>query len=288
MQNILFVASDPGAYNPFSILHNYSLEHKVFKSCLIKDRVYLEHNILKADYILIGTSMDMELELEALKLAKKFQKPCSLFIDEIYNIENRLNSINDVGVNPDIIFLQKKINLEEYQIRSSLRIFGNPSLDISVINQKKFNYKFSESGPIVIIDEYKSSFELEGVTKRHNSIFFSDLVKKYLDSSNYNFEVRGHPKYLSENLKFNYVSGPVSLFIGYSSIALAELALQGFPCTSLADKQITSLSLSFIKRSTVGKVIRNTIDSRGLKVFKDFHNKSAQRILDEIKSITNI
>lgn len=289
MINILLVATDPGARNPFLKIQEASLALKDINISFYDASTDLETSIKLNDFILVGTSEIMELEVTAFKYSEKYSKPTGLFVDENYNYIARFSPLYRKALSPNLIFSQEKIKIDKFFNNSKLLVSGNPSLDYTLSDTlNRFNYTYSPKGPLVIVDEFKNTFDINGLKDKFKNCFFSEIVLKTIDESFLNdFKIRSHPRNVSIDEKLNYISGKVRGFLGYSSIALAELALLGFNTTSIASPNIKSLSTQLVSKARLknGRIenIRD-LESSELKAFKSFHALSALRIINLIKT----
>lgn len=291
MNNILFCGSDPGGAK------NLELAAKVMNQrkqaiCQFLD-ISLEHGsnqqlvqLGQFNSIVLGTSHLMEPEMLAVELLQRNYDDMKIFIfvDEIYNVRNRLSPMIDSKHwrNVNAIFYQKDTPKTEI-IDDVVGFFvGSPLLDSDapqVENLTLFPYKFDKESTWVVVDEFKEQFLFDDDVV-FEMCTLSDILADEITSSKW--KVRRHPKFTSG--KTNYSFGNAKGFIGYSSFFLAQACMNGFPTITLASPQVMSLAL------TQFKLMYGTISNLNILTAQNFtfEPQKSKRNVGAINAIADV
>ena len=141
--------------------------------------------------ILLGTSVLADVEKKVLKVAENLQAKVFLVIDDIYNVKNRIRNIGTLSrAVTSIGYLEGTAENEKFPDIPGF-IFTHPICDARVSAQWRdaFPYIYNPSGPILVVDEFKESFELEG-QETLPAGYLSDYL---IDLDGENFKFRRHP-----------------------------------------------------------------------------------------------
>ena len=270
-KKLLLISGDYGAYNPFNVISerikNYDIE------VLHLNRRDNEKTNYK-DFInivpLIGTSSDPWFEKKWIEKLIDNKIKINIFIDEVYNLEKRLSFLEGYKENINNIFYPGILDLDTCFPAIKKTICRNPSFSKEHLIQR-FDYEFNHQGPIVIIDEYKEEFRINKIflEKKYKNINLSNVLEQEFSiNDNQDIKIRSHPK---SDLDKNYLSGEASGFIGYSSMALAELSFMGFKVMSIASNEVISTSTSIFKLNDIKE--KSVIKPIDLKSIFNFFKK---------------
>jgi hypothetical protein len=117
----------------------------------------------------------------------------------------------------------------------------------------KKDYIYDKDGPIILIDEYKESFNFIGTNTKHESAFLSSYFNKCTD-----LVYRSHPARMNTSVD-NYCGKIVSGAIGYSTNYLIEMLKINIPTYSCADLNVDSILNNNSIRGSEIKVINGFI-----------------------------
>lgn len=250
-KKLLLISGDYGTYNPFNVISdrikNYDTEVLHFNRRSNENTNYKDlMNVVP----LIGTSTDPWFEQKWIEKFIDNKLKINIFIDEVYNLEKRLSFLEKYKKNIHNIFYPGLLDLDTCFSGIKKTICRNPSFSKEHLMQR-FNYKFNHEGPIVIIDEYKEVFKLNKIfiKKNYNNMNLSNVIAdEFCMDNNQKIKIRSHP---NSGVDKNYLSGEVSGFIGYSSMALAELSFLGFQVMSIASNEVESTATSIFKLNDI-------------------------------------
>tara|TARA_B100000575_G_C23135454_1_gene659528 strand:- start:1993 stop:2943 length:951 start_codon:yes stop_codon:yes gene_type:complete len=269
LKKLLLISGDYGTYNPFNIIAD-RLEKYGIQTTHLNNKI--NKNIKYDDFIelvaLIGTSTDSWFEELWIEKLIENKVDINIFIDEVYNLEKRLSFLKKYKGNIKNIYYSGMLDLDSYIPNANNIICINPSFNKEYLIQR-FNYKYNPSGPLVIIDEFKDEFKINKIfsKKEYKKMHVSDLLKKEFSIVDEKIiKIRSHPNL---NSKDNYLSGEASGFIGYSSMALAELSFLGFKAMSIASDEVESIATSIFKLNAINENMKE--DQLDLKtIFNNF------------------
>ena len=283
ISKLYVVASDPGGANLLRdllicspcIIGKASV-HRI--DCARSFRDFHSEFVAEPGPILLGTSVSAESEKKVLQVAENLQQNVFLVIDDIYNVKNRVENIGTLSRAVTAIgYLEGTPENEKFSGTPGF-VFTHPICDASVSAQWRdaFPYVYNPSGPILLVDEYKESFELEGYETLPAG-FLSDYL---IDLDDANFKCRRHPR--AKSRKPDYTEGDVRLIVGYSSNYLLNDFVSDIPFVSLAGRRVSSFSLQFCDQiPNVPREGLAAIDASLLyeeKRFKNGHSQPCYRL----------
>ena len=268
LKKLLLISGDYGTYHPFNIIakrmEKYGTHITHLNNKIDKNTKYDDFSELVA---IIGTSTDSWFEKLWIEKLIENKVEINIFIDEVYNLENRLFFLEKYKERIKNIYYSGILDLDSYIPNSKKIVCINPSFNKKYLIQK-FKYKFNPNGPLVFIDEFKDEFKINKIfgNKNHKKMYVSDVLKQEFSIiEDKNIKIRSHP---SLNINNNYLSGEVSGFIGYSSMALAELSFLGFKAMSIASNEVESITTSVFRLNNINEKMRtNQLDLKTI-----FHN----------------
>lgn len=238
------VASDPGGANLLRdlLICNPDITGKASVHRIDCARTFHDFHsefIAGPGPILLGTSLSAETEKKVLEVAENLQAKVFLVIDDIYNVKNRVKNIGTLSrAVTSIGYLEGTPENEKFPNVPGF-VFTHPICDAKVSAQWRdaFPYIYNPSGPILVVDEYKESFELEG-RETLPAGYLSDYL---IDFDAVDIECRRHPR--AKSRKSDYTAGDVRLIVGYSSNYLLNDVISDIPFVSVAGRHVSSLSL---------------------------------------------
>ena len=259
--DLLFIGTDPGGRIPlYHLFQLINLQGKYICKFLnfelgLDNKLISKKTISAKTRVMIGVSADQAIENRIINfLLENFPNiKIFLFIDENYNVKNRVSNILMKTKEIKGIFYQINTPIKEINDTVVSYFFGSPLLDTEFnMNFKNlFNYEYDALGPIVLVDEFKPEFKFQNC-KAHNKFLSTVLEEKKLIDND--LKIRMHPKSNAVFMKQfrqkkinqykSYDSGIASCFIGYSSFFLALAASFNFPTISLADFSVNSVLLN--------------------------------------------
>jgi hypothetical protein len=234
------VGSDPGGTRVLKELYPASLTQNNW----IKFNKFSKMHYQFYDEICIGTSVTMEKE-KVIILNAPFGK-ITLILDEIYNVRNRLNLLGDILLQKinHIIYIEGTPNEEIYS-GVDYSFFRHPSLSLKTVN---CDYIYNSSGPLILIDEYKTCFEFIETNFNYQLSFLSNIIIKSSD-----LVYRSHPARRNHSIQ-EYRANAVSGAIGYTTNYLIETLKRKIPTYTCSHSTVECILNKNTKRSS--KVIQ--------------------------------
>lgn len=245
--NVIGAATDPGGVNVIKalleIFDDYTTRPSQFFDLNQKDECLELGNFLNEydGLLLLGTSGEMEQESALLERASNNKSVfCAIVLDEIYNVKSRLMNAGDSLYYSDLI-----LYIEGTNSNDKIKAIDGYEMPHPLLTKNRAQffeniaYEYDPSGPILIVDEFKSPFHLfDGDNSRYGLL--SDLLSPHF-RADVPIKIRCHPKHFATE---SYEQGQVSLVVGYSSFFLAIAAAKGLPVLSIAHEQVVSFALS--------------------------------------------
>ena len=188
----------------------------------------------------IGTSLNMEIEKVIITNAPSGF--VTVVLDEIYNVKGRLSLLGDNLLKKikHIVYIQGTLDKEKILgVQHSFVQHSSLTMSNSICE-----YMYDKCGPLILIDEYKESFDFINVSYSIKPDFLSNIITKSSD-----LVYRSHPARRNQIIH-DYQDVKISGAIGYSTNYLIEMLKNKIPTYTCAQFRVECILNKNSKRSS--------------------------------------
>ena len=246
--NRLVIPSDPGGGRILEYLYPIKNSNINNWESLNFEKIKFQNY----DEICIGTSVEMLIEKKILMIAPT--NTVIIVLDEVYNVKGRLNLLGKhlLSKVKQIIYIKGTPN-EEILPRIQHSFIQHPSL---LDKKDSCKYLYDKSAPLLLIDEYKDSFNFIEIKGKFESDFLSNCALR-----SPGLVYRSHPARNNKTIS-NYEGDKISGAIGYTTNYLIETLKKDIPTFTCSKPSVNCILNKNSKRNS------EIIDLHGLKFVK--------------------